>query len=264
MSAFNLGGVKDPAGNSLNLTGAPTNPPGTLAIDTTDTTAPRVTNVTTAPSTSHAGTISLTLSENVVVSGAPSLLLDNGRTATYQGGSGSSTLTFAYSSYYSQNGSAPRVAGIVLPSSSSIMDAAGNSANMSAAGATTSGRGSFSITGATELELFGPSTERVSFASGAQGELRLDASSVFTGRVSGFTGQDTIDLGDIAFGGNTTLAYQANSRNTGGTMTVSDGTHTARIALLGQYAASSFVMSANVLVAPSFMTSVLFSTQPRP
>jgi len=48
---------------------------------------------------------------------------------------------------------------------------------------------------------------------------------------------------DIAFGSNTTLGYAANSNNTGGTLTASDGTHTANIELLGQYMASSFAMS---------------------
>ena len=46
VTTFNLNGVKDLAGNSLNLTGAPTNPPGTLAIDTT-----------TLPSTFSLGTV---------------------------------------------------------------------------------------------------------------------------------------------------------------------------------------------------------------
>src|SRR5215813_9893880 len=52
-----------------------------------------------------------------------------------------------------------------------------------------------------------------------------------------------LDLADIALGSNTTLGYVANSNNTGGTLTVSDGTHTANIALLGQYMAASFVMA---------------------
>jgi phosphodiesterase/alkaline phosphatase D-like protein len=68
--------------------------------------------------------------------------------------------------------------------------------------------------------------------------------SRFTDQVSGFTGQ-LLDLADIALGGNTTLGYAANSNNTGGTVTVSDGAHTANIALLSQYTAASFVPSAD-------------------
>ena len=42
-----------------------------------------------------------------------------------------------------------------------------------------------------------------------------------------------IDLSEIGFGANTTLAYSANSANTGGTLTVSDASHAQSIALLG-------------------------------
>jgi hypothetical protein len=48
------------------------------------------------------------------------------------------------------------------------------------------------------------------------------------------------DLSDIGFGATTTLGYSANGDNTGGALTVSDGMHTANLALLGQYAASGF------------------------
>ena len=50
-----------------------------------------------------------------------------------------------------------------------------------------------------------------------------------------------IDLPDIAFGAQTTLAYAPNATGTGGTLTVSDGRHAAAIALLGNYMAGSFV-----------------------
>ena len=39
ITGFNLGGVKDQAGNTVNLSGAPTQPAGTLAIDATAPTA---------------------------------------------------------------------------------------------------------------------------------------------------------------------------------------------------------------------------------
>ena len=54
-----------------------------------------------------------------------------------------------------------------------------------------------------------------------------------------------IDLPDIAFGAHTTLAYTANAAGTGGTLTVSDGRHTAAIALFGNYMAGSFVAVAD-------------------
>jgi hypothetical protein len=49
-----------------------------------------------------------------------------------------------------------------------------------------------------------------------------------------------IDLPNIAFGVQTTLAYAENSTDTGGTLTVRDGRHTATLALLGNYVAGSF------------------------
>jgi hypothetical protein len=69
--------------------------------------------------------------------------------------------------------------------------------------------------------------------------LTIDAS--FTGTVSGFTAGDTFDLTGIDFGTIKPLKYTPNAGNTGGTLTVMDSTHTAKIALLGTYMASSFV-----------------------
>ena len=56
---------------------------------------------------------------------------------------------------------------------------------------------------------------------------------------------DEIDLADIAFGTVTSkrgpLSYNGNLL--GGTLTVTDGVHTANIALIGQYTASEFALS---------------------
>ena len=56
-------------------------------------------------------------------------------------------------------------------------------------------------------------------------------------------GQDTIDFADINFASVQQPTYSGT--NSGGTLTVTDGTHTANIALLGQYMAGSFVASAD-------------------
>jgi hypothetical protein len=48
------------------------------------------------------------------------------------------------------------------------------------------------------------------------------------------------DLSDISFGADINLGFSANADNTGGALTVSDGMHTANLALLGQYAAAGF------------------------
>ena len=54
-----------------------------------------------------------------------------------------------------------------------------------------------------------------------------------------------IDLPDTAFGVQTTLAYSENRTETDGTLMVSDGSHAATIALLGNYMAGSFVAVAD-------------------
>ena len=53
------------------------------------------------------------------------------------------------------------------------------------------------------------------------------------------------DLSGISFGASTTLGYAANGDNTGGTLTVGDGVHTASLALLGQYAAAGIATAAD-------------------
>jgi autotransporter passenger strand-loop-strand repeat protein len=101
------------------------------------------------------------------------------------------------------------------------------------------------VSGATisggELELASGGTagsSTVTFAGG--GILKLDQSTAFTGLVAGFAIPDQLDLADIAFGSGTTLGFVEAGNNTSGTLTVSDGTHTANILLLGQYAAGNF------------------------
>jgi hypothetical protein len=88
---------------------------------------------------------------------------------------------------------------------------------------------------------FGPG----GFLSGISGTVIRDP-AVFNG---GSVNSDTkssmplsgIDLPDIAFGAQTTLAYSENATGKGGTLTVSDGRHAVSIALLGNYMAGSFV-----------------------
>ena len=57
--------------------------------------------------------------------------------------------------------------------------------------------------------------------------------------------QESIDLTGIRFGVHTTLGYSENSSDTGGILSVKEGTHVAKIALLGNYMAASFVTAAD-------------------
>jgi hypothetical protein len=81
--------------------------------------------------------------------------------------------------------------------------------------------------------------------TGTTGALWLEQPTTFTGTVSGFGAQNVIDLPGIAFDAQTTLGYLPNSNGTGGTLSVTEGTLSAKIALLGNYMASSFVMESD-------------------
>jgi hypothetical protein len=54
-----------------------------------------------------------------------------------------------------------------------------------------------------------------------------------------------IDLSDISFGAQTTLAYAVGATGAGCTLTISSDRHVASIALLGNYMAGSFVITAD-------------------
>jgi hypothetical protein len=101
------------------------------------------------------------------------------------------------------------------------------------------------IANGAAFEIGSASSDAVTFAGGT-GTLRLDQSQSFTGTVAGFGSHDQINLGDIAYSDVTrTLDYWMSTDSSGGTLTVSDGAHTASLTLLGQYAASSFGMASD-------------------
>ena len=107
-----------------------------------------------------------------------------------------------------------------------------------------SGTGSALIDGNGAFEFGGAFGENVSFDANAAGTLKLDHSVDFSGMVSGFNSNDVLDLADIA-AGSATLSYTANADGTGGTLTATDGTHTANVKLTGQYEAANFHASAD-------------------
>jgi autotransporter passenger strand-loop-strand repeat protein len=80
----------------------------------------------------------------------------------------------------------------------------------------------------------------IAFAGG--GSLVLDDTR-FRGKIAGFDSlAETIDLVAIAYhSGTTTLGYTGNALS--GTLTVTDGTHTARLAMLGNHAAADFTLA---------------------
>ena len=138
---LNAATITDGAGNAANLTGAVTNPAGTLQIDTT---TPTISSLVESPSSGDldAGktvTLTMNLTEAVTVAGGtPTLTLNDGGTATYSGGSGTSALTFSYTVGAGQNTAALTATAVNL-NSASITDGAGNAANLSLSGLTQSG-----------------------------------------------------------------------------------------------------------------------------
>lgn len=94
------------------------------------------------------------------------------------------------------------------------------------------------------LELSSTFTQDVTF-TGATGVLDLAKSQTYGGTVAGLsqTGGTTLDLRDIGFvsAGEATFSGTA----AGGALTVTDGTHMAKIALFGDYMASSFVAASD-------------------
>jgi len=89
-------------------------------------------------------------------------------------------------------------------------------------------------------------TENVTFTASTTGTLELADSQTYTGDVTGFslTGTTTLDLNDIDFINGTTKATYSGTA-TSGTLTVTDGTHTAHITLEGNYTSSTFTVSSD-------------------
>jgi hypothetical protein len=140
------------------------------------------------------------------------------------------------------------VSGIELPTGSSIRDLAGNNARLSGAGVNLGlevNTEPLMITGSTDFELVGASDANVAFGASSAGTFTLDDSQAYTGTVAGLAPGNHIDLADIGYGASSKLGYTPNNSNTGGTLMVSDGVHVANVALLGQYAASSFVAASD-------------------
>ena len=122
-----------------------------------------------------------------------------------------------------------------------ILDA--DAAKLTVSGAVT-GAGSCTIN-AGVLDFASTCTENVAFASGATGTLILSHSQSYTGKISGLAAHGTngLILSDINFTtGNSEASYSGNT--TSGTLTVTDGAHTAHIRLVGDYVGATFDVTA--------------------
>jgi len=272
------GSITDLAGNALA-----TVPATSLGLQI-DTVTPAVSSVSSShPHTAVTDVIAITLKMNepVTVSGTPDLLLSNGGTATYNLTASSATsLVFDYTIAADQGtGSSTNltILGAELPASNAIQDGAGNIATLQLTAAeanlgfeiTSTPAGStanVTVSGTQEAEIVGASALNAIFAAGASGVLKLDAATTYTGTVSGLTPTDTLDLASLTYGANMTVGYSGTT--SGGTLTVGNGTQSASIALLGNYLASTFVLSSDghggtfVVDPPQTQTAALLAATP--
>jgi hypothetical protein len=115
---------------------------------------------------------------------------------------------------------------------------AANSSHLTVTGVV-SGTAAGLIDGAGITEFAAASSTNVTFNFGASGTLTLDAAtnaaSKFTGMIAGFANGDHLEPGAIGYaaGDFELIGYAANK--TGGTLTVSDGTHLESIKFIGSY-----------------------------
>ena len=202
VTAFNSNSatIKNSAGTAASLSGAVTNPAGTLQIDTT---TPSVSSVVSSGTGISSGsgdlgvgsvaTLTVNLSEAVTVAGGtPTLTLNDGGTATYSGGSGTNALTFSYTVGAGQNTTDLAVSGVNL-GTATVTDGAGNATNLS--GAVTSPTGTLQID--TTTPTLGSITETPSnghLKAGKSVTLTLNMSEAVT--ISG--GVPTLTLNDGA------------------------------------------------------------------
>ena len=118
-----------------------------------------------------------------------------------------------------------------------------NGGNITIVGAVT-GSGVAEIDGNATLAFGAASSVNVAFDEVGSGTLRLGDSFDFSGLVSGFASDDTLDFNDLAFmEGLSDVSFAASADGSGGTLTVTDGTQTASITLVGTYNADEFGLS---------------------
>ncbi len=130
-----------------------------------------------------------------------------------------------------------------------IKSAVNNTGTLYASGGTLIASGAVTGTGKVTIgagtaDFASTLANSVTFTASSTGTLELNKSQSYTGQVSGFskTGTNFLDLADIAFTAGTTKATYSGT-TTSGVLTVTDGTHTAKINLTGNYTASTFVLA---------------------
>ena len=131
-----------------------------------------------------------------------------------------------------------------------VKSALGNTGKLEAVGATLTltgaitGAGSAAILSGGAVVADSAFNENVAFIGG-RGSLMLAQSQAYGATISGFsrTGGTSLDLRDIGFVSGSEPTFSGNA--SGGVLTVTDGTHTAKIHLIGDYLGSTFTASSD-------------------
>ena len=98
--------------------------------------------------------------------------------------------------------------------------------------------GKATIEGTGEIEFGGASSAHVTFAANSDAILKLDDPSAFTGKVSGLTTGDYIDLTNINFADNPTISYSSKTHVLTVTDSVSQVTDTIKFeGVVGSFSA---------------------------
>ena len=219
---LNGGTIADAAGSSANLslTGL------TQTGPKIDTSTPVITAIAELPASGdlNAGkTVTYTLAMNELVTvntagGSPTLALNDGGTATYVSGSGTNALTFSYTVLAGQNTPDLMVSAVNL-NGASVMDGAGNAANLSLSGLSQ---------GSPSVDTTPPALSSVSATAGSYNTGKTLTLTLNMSEVVNVTGTPTLTLND---GGTATYTGGSGSGALTFSYTVASGQNTAGLAV---------------------------------
>ncbi len=218
------------AGSGISVTGGSAIPTSGSSLPAPDTVQPTIVGIAASGAGITAGTgnlnagdvvtLAVTFSEAVTVSGGtPTLVLNDGGTATYGGGSGSTTLVFSHTVLAGQNVADLAVTSLSL-NGAALKDAAGNLANTTAAAG-------YNPAGTLRIDTTVPTVATISTSGSSltagSGTVGVGATVTFTVAMSEavtVTGTPTLSLSS---GGTATYAGGSGSASLTFTYTVAAG-----------------------------------------
>jgi Ca2+-binding RTX toxin-like protein len=171
-------------------------------------------------------------------------IIVNGATigATIDGGSGRSTLNATGGGMMAMGSNISNIANVLLSPAATAYNFTANAVGGLTIDDTSTATADTLTAGGANQTLTGGGAGKMTFVgSSAGGDTFKDIAALFNGdTIEGFANnRDVIDLTDVNFATLQPLAYVQNDGSSG-TLTVSDGAHTAAITLFGQFVASQF------------------------